>query len=216
MNLRESEDRKIWITSDLHFGHQRDFVWKDRGYADVPAHDNGVVEGINSKLRPNDILIMLGDWCLNTTLEQFDLLLSKINCQNIYCLWGNHNNPHEKKVYQAAMSKMFPNKSEPFPTEMYPFRYKNMVYLGHYVEAVLNGQFIVLQHYPLIVWNEMKNGAWMLCGHSHNGCPATIEESTHGKILDVGWDGHKGPWSMEEISEVMGKKRFVATDSHHQ
>jgi calcineurin-like phosphoesterase family protein len=205
LHLKDKEDQKVYVTSDLHLGHQRDFVWAARKYSSAQEHDEGVIQTLNEVVRPNDILIMLGDLCLNLTMDKVDGYLDRIKCQNLYCLWGNHNNPHEKAVYK----KLVPSG------EQYPVRYKNMVYYGHYVEAVLNGQFVVLFHYPIMVWNEMKNGAWHLCGHSHYSLPASQAECSDGKILDVGWDGHGKPWSLPEIAEVMATKNIVALD-HHQ
>lgn len=206
MNLRETPEKRVFITSDTHFGHNRDFVWKARGYNSVEDHDNGVIASINEIVRENDVLLHLGDFCLNTSNERFDWLLSQIQCQNIHHLFGNHNNPHEKSVYRQLVPS----------GQRYPVTYKNMTYQGHYMEVVLNGQYAILMHYPILVWNEMAHGAWMLCGHSHYGCPATTAENKDGKILDVGWDGHGKPWSIAEIAAVMDSKQFVAKDTHHQ
>ena len=206
LNIRQTEESKIYVSSDFHFGHARDFVWKDRGFASVAEHDDGLIKVINETVRPTDYLFFLGDFCLNSTREQFDAYLDKINCQNIIALWGNHNNPHEKSVYR----KLVPEG------ERYPVKYKNFTYQGHYLEAVLDGQYVIMMHYPILVWNEMKHGTWMLCGHSHYGCPVTTAENPEGKILDVGWDGHGKPWSLPEISAVMNKKQFKAVDAHHQ
>lgn len=170
------------------------------------------IDMTNELVGPNDYLFMLGDFCLNTTIQQFDAYLDRIKCRTIVSLWGNHNNPHEKAVYRKAMGNKFVG---PFPVETYPLQYKNMLYVGPRIEAVINGQFMVMDHYPLYVWNEMAHGAWMLCGHSHNGCELSRAETTTGKILDVGWDGHGKPWSFEEIREVMNKKQIVAFDHHH-
>jgi len=187
-----------------------------RGYTSAQDMTDSIIDVTNSIVRAGDILIFLGDWCLNTTKEQFDAQLDRFQCQNIFALWGNHNNPHEKKVYQTLVRGAVSGQHGPFPIEIYPFKYKNMTFLGHYVEAVLNGQYTVLCHYPIGVWNEMSHGAWMLCGHSHYGYPpSTAEVSTHGKILDCGWDGHKKPLSLAEITAIMNTKQFVAVDRHH-
>lgn len=212
LNFRETPDQKVYISSDFHLGHQRDFVWKARGYNTWQEHDEGVIEMTNAVVRPNDILIFLGDWSLNTTLAQFNEQLSRIKCQNIFTLWGNHNNPQEKNIFIPGMPK---ETVRGIAVEKYPFEYRNMVFLPNYVEAILNGQFVVLQHYPIYVWNEMAHGAWMLCGHSHYGCDMTKADAQYGKILDVGWDGHGAPWSMDEIKKVMDAKQFVAVDHHH-
>lgn len=206
LNLRDKEEQKVYVSSDFHLGHQRDFVWKARGYNSVAEHDDGLTNKVNEIVRPNDILLFLGDFCLNTTMEQFDAYLDKFNCQNIMMLWGNHNNPHEKNVYRKIVGS---------DKEEYPVKYKNVTFLGHYAEVILNGQYIVLFHYPISVWNEMRNGAWCLCGHSHNSFPQTQVNNLYGKILDVGWDGHGKPWSIPEIATIMDGKRFAPLD-HHQ
>lgn len=212
LNIKETSEQKIYISSDFHLGHQRDFVWKDRGYENPSAHDAGVIDIINSVVQPTDILIFLGDFCLNTKMDQFNGYLSRIQCQNIYALWGNHNNPQEKNVYIPGQPKQLIREIQ---VETYPFEYRNMIFLPSYVEAILNKQYVVLQHYPIYVWNEMSHGAWMLCGHSHYGCPLTKSESSHGKILDVGWDGHKKPLSLAEITKIMDGKQIVSVDHHH-
>ncbi len=212
INIRETETQKIYITSDFHLGHQRDFVWQARGYESWEAHDAGVINTVNSIVRPTDILFMLGDFCLNTTMERFNGYLSRIQCQNLWCLWGNHNNPQEKNVYRKTMPQQYIG---PFPVETYPFQYRNMLFLGKRINAVLNGQYAVLDHFPIYVWEEMQHGAWMLCGHSHYGCELSKAESGHGKILDVGWDGHGKPLSLAEIKAIMDKKQIAAVDHHH-
>ena len=210
LNLKEAEDRKIYITSDPHLGHQRDFVYGARGFADVKSHDDAVIESFNAVARPNDILWILGDLCLNTTVEQFEAYLARINCQNIYTIWGNHNNPHEKNIYRKQLDRCGISPND----EVYPFKYKNLTYWGAYKEVALAGQFAVLFHYPIYVWNEMSHGAWMLCGHSHYGCDFSKADNLNAKILDVGWDGHLGPWSLEEIKAVMEKKTIPVVDHH--
>lgn len=211
ISLRETEDRKFFFTSDPHLGHQRDFVWKARGFESADAHTDGWINKINELVKANDILFCLGDFCLNTPLSKFNEYLSRINCQNILSTWGNHNNPHEKNVYQTGMGNKF---LRDLPVMNYPYEYRNMVYLPHYVEAALNGQFIVLCHYPMSIWNEMQSGSWMLCGHSHYGFEASKATNLSAKILDVGWDGHNSPWSFSEIAEVMSKKTFTKVDHH--
>jgi calcineurin-like phosphoesterase family protein len=208
LNFRETEEKKIYITADLHLGHQRDFVWKPRGYSDFKSHDDGVINSINAVVRPSDVLVIVGDFCLNTPIGQFNEYLSRISCQDIWYLWGNHNNPHEKNIYTKYQLTS--------DTETYPFKYRNMTYLGYYLECIINGQFVVICHYPIYVFNEMMHGSWMLCGHSHYGCNLTKAENPAGKILDVGWDGPNKPWTFDQIRSVMNSKRFIELDAHHK
>jgi calcineurin-like phosphoesterase family protein len=211
--LNFKEEDKIFVISDSHIHHDRDFVWKTRGFSSVKEHDDAVIGSINDKVKPDDFLIHLGDLCLNTTLSQFEEIISRINCKNVYMLFGNHPNPHYKNIY-VPMVKQLLGSNYTADSEVYPLRYKNIVYIGHYAEVVLGRQFAILSHYPIYIWNEMSHGAWMLCGHSHYGCDFSKAENLGAKILDVGWDGHLGPWSFKEIKAVMDKKTIPVVDHH--
>lgn len=204
---------KVFVTSDTHLKHNKDFVWKARGYNSVKEHDDGIIDTINATVDVDDTLVHLGDFCLNASVQDFEELISRINCQNIYMLWGNHPNPHFKEIYKPLVQS-FLGEHYTYDSEIYPLRYRNVVYIGNYCEVSFGKQFAVLSHYPISIWNYSGQGAWMLCGHSHNSFPQTRAESTAGKILDVGWDGHKAPWSVTELSDVMKKKQFVGIDHH--
>ena len=39
---------KIWFTSDLHFGHDREFLWGPRGFENIQEHDAVIFEKWNS------------------------------------------------------------------------------------------------------------------------------------------------------------------------
>lgn len=204
-----------FVSSDTHFRHAKEFVWKKRGYSSVDEHDNMLIDSINDVIKPDDNFIHLGDFCLNATVDDFDKLISRINCKNIYLIWGNHPNPQYKNIYLPIVKRILGEAYTPEST-VYPIRYKNVIFIGHYAEVIIGGKYVVLNHYPIYVWNEMMHGAWMLCGHSHNGCKLSQATNTEGKILDVGWDGHGKPWSFDELKQVMETKKFVPTDDHHQ
>lgn len=214
INLRETDKQRVYITSDPHLGHNPKWqvpLWQSRGYNNVSEHDNAIIDSFNSNVRPDDILIIVGDFCLNTTIEGFNAYLARIQCQNLWYLNGNHNNPHEKAIFRKAMGS---NYVGPCQVESYPFKYKNMTYFGDRLKLVWNGQFCVLDHFPIYVWEEMQHGAWMLCGHSHYGCEWSQAENKNAKILDCGWDGHKKPLSFKDVKAIMDTKTFVPVDHH--
>jgi len=208
--LKDTEDRKIYVTADLHLGHLQEFVWGTRGFKSAQDHEDEVINTINRLVRPNDILIVVGDFCLNSSIDKFNGYLDRIQCQNIWHFWGNHNNPHEKQVYR----KMMRERGFADDEELYPLKYRNFVFKGYYQEMALNGNFTVFLHYPIAVFNEISRGAWMLCGHSHYGYPPSTAEHLDAKLLDVGWDGHGRPWTIPEIKEVMDKKAITKVDHH--
>ena len=211
-NILESDNLKVWFTSDLHLGHQRDFVWEARGYKSPEDHTNSIIDCINDYAREGDILINNGDLCLNSTLQMVNDYLNRIVCKNMWCLWGNHSNPHEKAIYRPERDKLLAPGVR--ANWVYPVKYKNMTYLGHYHEITVNHQFIVLSHYAFQVWNESHHGSWCLCGHSHGSLPTTRIESDYGKILDLGWDLHHKPLSFNEVKAIMDRKPIQKVDHH--
>jgi calcineurin-like phosphoesterase family protein len=114
------------------------------------------------------------------------------------------------------MDTLYPSKniSLPFPIESYPFQYKNMMYLGYYVEAVLNGQYCVLCHYAINSWKDMRQGSWLLHGHEHSDVKNHLPEGTDGKILDTGWDYFKKPLSLSDIKKIMESKIILSVGHH--
>lgn len=206
-------NRQVFFTSDWHYNHSQPFLWEARGYKSIQEHNEALIKSVNDVVGPEDILFNLGDLTLNCSIEQFEELISSINCQNIYLLNGNHNNPHYKQIYQPLVKSILGDRFTEI-NEIYPLRYKNIVYVGNYAEVAVNGQFIILSHYPFSIWNQMQNSAWHLCGHSHcHFAPSTAEDSTS-KILDVSWDGYKKPLSFSEIAIIMATKKIPVVDHH--
>jgi calcineurin-like phosphoesterase family protein len=56
---------KIFITSDLHFGHDRGFLYEPRGFSNIESHDETVIQNWNSVVEPEDEVYILGDLMLN-------------------------------------------------------------------------------------------------------------------------------------------------------
>lgn len=218
------------ITSDTHLNHDPKWkipLWEGRGFKSSKEHTDFIIDTINATVRPGDTLIHLGDFCLNTSESQCEELLSRIRCQTIYLLWGNHNNPLWKiyrrevlkalnRITQGYSSASLDGYNSPEDLEVYPFRYRNVVFLGNYLEAIIGGKLYVMEHYPVHVFNEMKHGVFHLCGHSHYGLDFSRAENLGNKILDVGWDGWNKPYTPEEIEGIMAKKAIFATTDHHK
>jgi len=97
--------------------------------------------------------------------------LSKLNGNIIFVL-GNHDKP---------LSKIYPNNDIPF---------KRII--------SINGQYIVLSHFAMRVWDKSHFNTWHLYGHSHNAIPSL------GKSFDVGVDAwNYYPISFEQVKKQM-------------
>lgn len=206
-----NRDTNVFITSDTHFGHNKPFIYEARGYSSIDEHRDKIIEKINLKVGENDILIHLGDFCLNTSEEDFEKIISQIKCQNIHCLWGNHANPM-KKIYRRQISKEFGRED----ISVYPIKYKNIVFIGNQVDYIIYGKYVVLNHFPLDIWDYMKDGAFMLSGHSHYNYPKTRKDCSEGLILDCGIDGHNDVYHFDEIISIMRTKKIKQVDHHRK
>jgi len=222
LRINETEERKVYFISDTHFNHNKDFVYGVRGFKNVTEHNDVIFAKINEIVRPNDILFHLGDFCLNTDEDGFNAQLARINCQNIHYLWGNHNNPLWS-IYKREVSNWFAmrtgtevERDEDFQHEIYPFNYRNICFMGNYLEATINGHKFVMAHYPIYVYNFIKNGAKHLCGHSHGGLDLSDEHNLNTKTLDVGWDDFGKPLSFDEVLTIMNKKSIFVPSDHHK
>ena len=82
-----------------------------------------------------------------------------------------------------------------------------------YNEINVEGQQIILCHYPLLTWNRGHYGSWMLHGHCHSNLDYLNKET---RRLDVGVDGvaQYFPISFEQIKEIMDKKVYKVVDHH--
>lgn len=206
--------QNIFFTSDTHLGHNKPFIYEKRGYKNSEDHTWGVIGEINNTVGVDDILFHLGDFCLNTTEEQLNVYLSKINCNNILYVNGNHNNPlaalYKRELNNRGIAGSFFGGFE----ELYPLKVGKVTFIGPYREVLIDKQVAVLSHFPILSFNELKRGAWMLCGHSHGSCDLTKLSSKKGKYLDVGWDVHRKPLCFHDLKQIMDQKHLEIVDHH--
>ena len=156
---------------------------------------------INSVVGENGTLLHLGDFCLNTTHEEYTNILRRLKVKAIWMLWGNHNSP---------IQRTWGN------TRQQVCEYNGLTfvrYLDHYFTFRRGRKEFVCFHFPISVWDGMSRGTMHLCGHSHGGFALSRPESKNSKILDCGWDIHKKPLTMREIETIMEKKG--TNSSHH-
>ena len=59
----------VFVTSDFHFCHDKEFIWKTRGYSSVEEMNEIQIEKFNSLVQPDDTVYILGDLMLGNNDE---------------------------------------------------------------------------------------------------------------------------------------------------
>lgn len=143
-----------YFTSDLHLGHNRDFIFKNRGFWDITEHDKALISNINSVVTPEDELWILGDICFGDTTNRetadYYKNLIKLDCKNVKVILGNHDSKTKSDFYKE-FGWSIEGYSVPF-------------HIGH--------QAYLLSHYPTLTQNGRYKGVLNLevinlYGHTH-------------------------------------------------
>ena len=177
----------IYFTSDTHFGHHNIIKYCDRPFDNVHTMDQVIIDNINNVVSVDDTLYILGDFCFKGGKpEQY---LSRIVCQDIHLVLGNHDRRSDFKNDLQGFSSVQEVK-----------------------EVIYCNQRIYLSHYPHRSWPASHKGSWMLYGHVHSTLNEEDQNSNR-KTLDVGVDNTKNygkmfgePWSFKELQKLFGKK----------
>ena len=141
----------------------------------------------------------------------------------LYSQWGNHNSG-VKTVYAEELRRQFPQcfDGNEMIHEVYPLTMqvdgnpnKTVVFLPEYVEFTINGQRIIMCHFPIYSHNKVGHGSWMICGHSHGSCKLTHKDKGMGKRLDVGIESFGRPITFGELKAFMAKREIHLVDHHN-
>ena len=194
-----------WFTSDTHYAHKNivkgQTRWEDtsqcRDFETVEAMNDALVHNINAVVKPDDHLYHVGDFAFGRGPENIREFRERINCKNIFFFIGNHDfRIQSDKELQELFLKV---------------RLKGSIHV--------DGQPIVFNHFPEIIWDKHHHGAWHLYGHCHNSLNdvRALDYVLHDrKCMDVGVDTHPEfrPYHFDEIQAIMDKKIVRFLDHH--
>jgi len=115
---------KIYFSSDLHLGHDRLFIYGERGFATIQEMNEAIIRNFNSIVDDDDDLYLLGD-CVLGDLETGLAMLKQLRGR-VHIILGNHDT--DKRV--AAYEQM-ENVVEVVLAKKIKYR-KYHFYLSHY------------------------------------------------------------------------------------
>lgn len=92
----------IFVTSDLHFCHDRQFIYKPRGFESIDEMNNAIVENWNNTVGKDDDVYILGDIMLKDNDKGIELL-SSLNGY-LHIVLGNHDTNTRIDLYKKVHS----------------------------------------------------------------------------------------------------------------
>ena len=177
----------IWFTSDMHLGHDKDFVTKARGFETVEEMNAEIIRRWNECVYPDDDVYVLGDLTLGD-VEEGIRLIAKLNGY-LHIMRGNHDT--DKKVERYLE---LPN-----------------VVSVQYADVLKYGKAVFwMGHYPTITANYDDDKPWAkhvvcLFGHTHQEQPFYNDNPY---MYNVGMDAHNcTPITIDEIIADIRKKK---------
>ena len=178
----------IWLTSDLHFNHDREFIYKPRGFESVWDMNRTLIENYNSIVSSDDDVYILGDLMLGGPDRMKDglSLLSQLK-GNIHIVRGNHDTDNRWAAYQNLYNVV---------------EVDNAIYLKY------KGFHFYMSHFPTFTANlekeSLKQCTINLYGHTHQ------QSNFYNDIpfmYHVGVDSHNNyPVNIDEAIRDMYKK----------
>ena len=176
----------IFVVSDLHLGHSKDFIYGARGFENVEDMNTEIIRRWNRVVGEEDDVFVLGDLVMGS-LENVQLL-EELNGR-IHIVRGNHDTDTRWDFYQEL---------------------PNVVEVGSSIYFSYDGYKFYLSHYPTITTRAdagkpLKKCLVNLCGHTHTKDP--FEDWGIGMIYHCEVDAHDcAPVRLEDIIADLKQK----------
>ena len=160
----------IYVTSDTHFGHSKNFLYEPRGFKNIYDHDNTIIKNWNKIVQPEDDVYLLGDVMLND--NDYGLSCLKQLKGQIHIIRGNHWTDARIALYKECW---------------------NVVEVCVAKWLKIGKQSFFLSHYPCLTDNHdddkpLNRKVISLCGHTHT--PDKWHDWNNGLIYHVEMDAH--------------------------
>lgn len=185
----------IYFSSDLHFNHNKEFLYKPRGFDSVDAMNITIVNNWNSIVTDEDDVYILGDLMLGD--NELGISLLKMLNGKLHIILGNHDTEPRIELYKNL---------------------KNVVEICYATQLKYKKAYFFLCHYPVITANFDDQLAWTkhlinLFGHTHQ---QHIFYNDNPYMYNVGLDAHNNyPVSIEQIIiDIRQKKDELNREGH--
>ena len=214
MKIVVEKGQRVFFTSDTHYNHTNicsgvsewDGSRGTRDFNTLYEMNAVLINGINSTVGENDILIHLGDWSFGG-FDKIEEFRNQIVCKNIHLILGNHD--HHIQNNKEDIQDLFLSVNQ--------YLYLTVVEQAKAKNEPAQKHRFVLSHYPIASWQDMGQGVMHLHGHVHLPKGKRVGP---GRMMDVGVDGNDlKPIDLSGVLAIMKKqpvKSMFNFKDHHE
>ncbi len=135
----------IFYIADMHFGHRNAISFDNRPFQDVEEMDRILIENWNSRVREEDEVYIIGDFCYRSGRSP-QWYLKQLKGRK-HLIRGNH----DQVILDSEAARACFESIDP------------LLFIQD------NDKKIVLCHFPIAEWNGYFRGVWHIYGHIHSG-----------------------------------------------
>lgn len=212
LSFKNIDPKNIFVWSDLHLGHDKEFLWKPRGFNSVEEHDLAIKQRWQSNLNDESIIFILGDIMFGHNAEQRLLeFFNEVPFKICFLMAGNHS---------AGFKQLIQQSNDDLELWIDPVDETKVVqFIPNYIEAYIGGLFYVMSHYPILSANGQGKDSFggMLHGHCHSNLYKNdyAKEIYKGKMIDVGVENVPEPLSFDKLKKMFDKRENLSYDHHN-
>lgn len=196
-------EEKVWLTSDLHFGHKNVLLHcpkrielcgaKDTN--DIEAHDKWLIELWNNTVSKKDTIYILGDFSFHSA-EETKKILGNLNGKK-YLILGNHDKSSEH--LNGYFEKITQIEVKTFKKTVFPFLKESFT--------------VCMCHYPIADWPHKNYYSVMVHGHCHGNFDSINYQSSDLRI-DIGLDGKFANYGFVSLEQLYNRMQDKMHEFH--
>lgn len=168
----------LYFISDTHFNHDREFLYKPRGFNSLEEMTETIIRNWNDTVTNEDDIYVLGDFFLGNDIDYMQNTLKNLNGK-IHLIIGNHDTDRKIEIYCNT-------------SNIFDIQYATMI--------KYNKRLFYLSHFPTLTATLTSNpdhAIINLFGHTHSK-DKFFEDRPY--MYNVACDAHDcKPVSIEEI-----------------
>lgn len=133
--------QKVFFIGDPHFGHENVIKFDNRPFKSVEEMDEELIKRWNNKVKPGDLVYILGDFIWKARNDDAPTLLKQLNGQKIL-IKGNHdrfiNNAKAKKLLAGIKDydSIRVTLSDGSVRTVFLSHYYTPFYIGHFYDGI--------------------------------------------------------------------------------